>query len=337
MKNTAIFLSLLCAAYAQVCAQAAGNYEYQQQMQQAQHNNWKQNAAYRPTVSKDANAVLPGSDDVLIFQVKALKNVAADSQMAIFNVTQVGKDAAEADSLMARRYKGMIGAVKKLGISEKNIFVDMVSQVPLFEYEVSKKLFSKNYNEVPSGIELQKNIHILYKDGNMLDKIVAIAAQNEIYDLVKVEYFVPNSEAIYAELRKKSAECLRQKVAGFKELGINLDTVYRMAAEDIAVVYPSGNYENYQGYSSSSLEALKKTTGVTSVRKPSTMFFNKLPYEQFDIVLNPVFIEPPVQFTYDLKVRYTVQRKPIERTKTEVKREFLWLTPQGEVKSLKVE
>lgn len=335
MKSLLSF-SLLCVAGSYAWAQAAGNFEYNQQLQQArQQNAWKQNSYQQVAPPKEASAAFSGSDEVLMFEVKALKNVVADSQLAIFNVVQVGKDAAEADSLTARRYRNMIADLKKIGIPEKNIFIDMVSQVPLFEFEVTKKLFSKNYNEVPAGIELQKNIHVLYNDGNLLEKIVAIAARHEIYDLVKVEYFVHNTESIYAELRKKSAECLRQKLANYKELGIVLDTVYRVAAEDVAVVYPAGNYENYQGYSSSSLEALKKTTGVTTVRKPQTLFYNKLPYEQYDIVLNPVFAEPPVQFTYNIKMRFLIQRKPVERVRTQ--REFMLLTPQGQMTQLKVE
>jgi len=332
-----LFLGLLAGPRS--FAQAAGNYQYERQQQSnAPIQNFKQQALLpsTPQESKTAHTVI---SDVyqLNITASALKNVAADSQMAIFNITQIGPDATRADSLVSGRVRKFIEGMKRIGIPEKDIFIDMISQVPVYEMEVTKKIFSKTFNEVPAGIELQKNIHVRYHDGNLLDKIVAVAAQSEIYDIVKVEYFVNGTEAIYAELREKAIACVLQKINSYKALGIKLDTSYRVLAEDIAVVYPYSNYQTYQGFSSSSIEAMntRKSVGVTQVRKPTTMFYNKVPYEQFDIVLNPTFLEPPVQFTYSISVKFLTPPKPNERTIA--KREFVWLTPDGRIQTLKVE
>ncbi len=81
------------------------------------------------------------------------------------------------------------------GHPDGDIYVDMVNFFPKYEYDVSKKLFSKKtYTEIPKGFELQKNIHIRYTAPALLDRIVTAAARQEIYDIVKVDYFVKDPQ-----------------------------------------------------------------------------------------------------------------------------------------------
>ncbi len=54
--------------------------------------------------------------------------------------------------------------VKAQGVKEKDVFTDMLSFVPVYEIETTRKLFSKTYQEVPAGFEIQKNIHIRFTD-----------------------------------------------------------------------------------------------------------------------------------------------------------------------------
>ena len=61
-----------------------------------------------------------------------------------------------------------------------------------------------------------------------------------------------------------------------------------------------------------------------------------MPSNDYDLVINPEILEPAVQFSYNLVVRFTLpERRPLE--KTTVKKEFIMVTPTGEVKTLKVE
>ncbi|MBK8581165.1 MAG: hypothetical protein IPL86_04800 [Flavobacteriales bacterium] len=53
----------------------------------------------------------------------------------------------------------------------------MLSFVPVYEIETTRKFFGKTYQEVPAGFESQKNIHIKFTDARMLDQIVSAAAK----------------------------------------------------------------------------------------------------------------------------------------------------------------
>jgi uncharacterized protein YggE len=271
------------------------------------------------------------NNNEMLFTVNALMNTKADSYLAIFNITQTGSTAKEVNDLVNAKIEGFKKELATYNIVDIQIFTDMISLVPVYEFALEKKLFSKTYTEVPQGFEMQKNLHLKFKDEGLLDKIVTAAANNEIYDFIKLEYFVENNDQKYIELRDATVKFMKLKIENFKQLGINLDTVYHIIAEKSSVVYPVDRYESYQAFTGTSLEAMKGKT-VVSVRKPKTMFYNKLPYHKFDIVINPGIIEPAVQFTYSLTLKYVVKDKP---KKTE--KEFILVTPEGIVKTLKID
>ena len=275
------------------------------------------------------------------FQTNVLYNAKADAYIAIFNTLQLGEDAEEADSMISARINEMIEELISLGLKREDIFIDMISQIPIFEISVEKKLFSKKHIEIPKGIELQKNIHVRYKKGDLLDRILAIAAKYEIYDLVKVDYFIENTAEIYQELQEKAIAFHRQQIARYKPLGIDLDTFNVAFSDNYSVSFPINQYLHYQGFSSASLQRkLKEGQQVDQIRKPQTMYYQYLPYESFDVIINPVVHEPVVQFTCQLQVTYQqkpLKQKPQVQIQTKREKEFILLTPDGKVVPLKVE
>jgi hypothetical protein len=248
------------------------------------------------------------NDNHIQLKCSALMNVKADSYLAIFNLTQVATTAKEADELINKRIQSFQDNVKALGVASTDIYVDMVYLIPVFEYEVSKKFFSKTYNEVPKGFEMQKNVHVKFKGANMVDKIVTTASLSEIYDLVTVEYFVNNPSRIYDSLRIVSHKYIQANLARLKNSGINLAEHFSSLQEDTDVIYPESRYTDYDAFVTQSLDAAKNAT-VTTVRKPKTVAYNKLAYNEFDIVINSEFTEPVVQYTYDLTMNYIMPDK----------------------------
>lgn len=334
MNTKPFFLLLLLLLAAEAFPQAAGNVIYEK------NNRYQQNEMYNQDLNFQWNKVdpqqmlLPGvqSDNVMIFEVNALMNVEADSYLAIFNVSQIGETAEKVDEIVNKRISNFKSSIKTIGVSETDIYTDMISLVPYYDYEVEKTLFSTTYTEVPKGFEMQKNIHVRYTNSAILDKIVTLAAQNEIYDLVKVEYIVNDVNAVYDTLRQEAINVMNKKIEDFKALGIDLDTVYHILVENKSVAYPVDRYTSYQAHTGVSLAAIDKRTTVTPVRKPKTMFYNKIPYHNYDIVLNPDVIEPLVQFAYKLKVKYLIKEKTKKQETI-----YKWLTPDGQVRTIKID
>jgi uncharacterized protein YggE len=273
--------------------------------------------------------------NMLVLEVNAMMNMKADSYLAIFHVTQLGQSAEEADSLMNERIDGVLSRVKEHGIKEKDVFTDMLSFIPVYELETTRKLFSKTYQEVPAGFEIQKNIHIKFTDARTLDKLVTAAAKEEIYDLVKVDFFVAQQSACYDTLRMFATRLLQQKLANLEKLGLKVAESHRLAAEKNGAYFPLDRYTTYQSRTQSSLNSRRKGQLVNDVRKSNTHFYNKVPYGQFDIVLHAEITEPPVQYTYNITIQCQLPEAFPKKDVKEIIR-YIWITEKGDVKELKM-
>ncbi len=115
--------------------QVMGNYGEKQQTYQ----NIVPNAQYR-AVPKAAHFI---GDNQIEISINTLYNQKASAYTAIFSVTQAGKTADETNTVLNTRLAGLLADLKSLGISDADIYVDMVNFLPKYEYDVSKKLFSR--------------------------------------------------------------------------------------------------------------------------------------------------------------------------------------------------
>jgi uncharacterized protein YggE len=221
MKNTSSIKHLILIIVLQISilstfAQHLGNYNNEDFKLSRQNIAMSGNAnIYNPTVQQQINKVLNPSN-VLTIDVKALQNVKAVTYTAVFNLSQIGTTAEETNSLINNRIEGVRQKLKSQGILDKDIIIDVISFVPNFEIEVQKKLFSKTYTEVPSGFELQQNIHIQFKNTNQFEDILTACAENEIYNLVKVDYFIENIADVYKNLQAELLKLIEEKKAYYK-------------------------------------------------------------------------------------------------------------------------
>lgn len=327
MKNIALILAVILLP-STLLAQVSGNSFYGSD----NRYNFRNDAgnAIQSSMQWDNSHI--SDPNTVVFNLRGLANVKADAYMAIFNITQVGETASKANEIVNQRYQAFIAEIASF-VKADDVYLDMVSQVPIYEVEVTQKLFSKTYNEVPKGFELQKNIHVLYHKGADLDKILEAAAKHEIYDLIKVDYFIEDGDKVFSKLRDSLLLLVDQQVKSYnKLLGEKLDTVYKSVQENKAMTFPVDRYSKYTAASSSSVDALNKKSGVTAVRKPTIMFYDKLSYHNFDIIMNPIVLEPVVQYTYQIKVQYHRKRP----TEVKIQNHYKIINSNGDIKPLEV-
>ena len=336
--KTSYSLAILFLFSFSLSAQILGNYKRKNSVQafeanQIQSNEFGPSVQYR-SVAKAANIV---GNNILDISINALSNQKADSYTAIFNITQLGATAEQTNSALTNRIEPFINELKSMGIAEDAIYVDIVNFLPKYEFDVSKKLFSKKtYKEIPIGFELQKNVHIRFSDPSMMDRMITAAAKQEIYDIVKVDYFVSNPEKKYSELRQATMVYLEQIKEQYQSIGVELDSAYLITGENAWVAYPGDRYESYKAYSGQSLSAQQKVDAkVNKIDKPISRFYDAVPANDYDIVINPEILEPSVQFSYNLLVRFTLPER-IPQRKVERQKEYILVTPDGEVKTLEV-
>jgi uncharacterized protein YggE len=313
MKNLIIFFMLLFPVLS-LQAQVSGNVNYQGPQRYP---------------DKYIDVGIPGSFDFYI-SIKGLANVKADLYVAIFSVSQTGKTTEEANRLIDERINQAVESFKsKPGIE---VYVDMISFVPMYEYESEKKLFSKKtYNEIPAGFELKKNIHIRYANSDMLNQIISLFAAAEIYDLVRVDYISEKIETVKAELMNRAKTLLQEKYKSYQSImGFRPDTLEKKLADGYRIFFPVEMYRSYQAYNSSLLN-LKKGN-VNYADKSTTLYYQPITSKEFDFVINPVIVEPVIQVLYELKVGLNLDPQQSRKPRTN----YIYITPNGELKNLHV-
>ena len=300
-KCSALVLTCMMLAPVHCWAQTSGNIGYGQNGGKAKAEQNERNQ--RTLTPQD----LPPTDNSMFVDADVLMNVKADEFVAVFGLAEEGATVEEANQKTDAKVKGFTDALKALHVRESDLFVDFITQPKIYGYEIEENIA----REKLTGFELKKNVSVHYTDRDLLDKLVLAAAKAQIYDLIKVDYVVKDINAVQDKLMVEASAVVQQKVARYEKLlGIKVEPPAQVYAERPAIYYPTQLYDSYTAAESESIARpanLQKYT-IQQARKGKTFFFNALDGNGFDKVINPVVIEPVVQFTLYLKVKYEVVR-----------------------------
>lgn len=284
----------------------------------------------------NTNATYMNGNEV-VMAISVLNNAEPTGYNAIFHLNQAGKKIQELDSLIEKRIKKFIQLSKELGVKPTDFYVDMIALVPIFEKE--KKIFSKTYTEVPKGFEMQKNIHVRYTKPEQLDRLFTMAAQCEIYDLIKVEYLYDSVQTATQKMRAKADEVMKERLKHFAKAGIRLDTCFKTIYESQNQYFPVDQYVHYQPLAVSALEEETSTEAGGSSAKigggrpqRSTLFHNQISTRGFDAIINPSPKIPGIQMVYNMEIRFRLNQPVQTVTKTINQTKALIITPQGTIR-----
>jgi hypothetical protein len=302
MKRALIIIVVFLASSPGFCrGQVSGNVAYSQSGARAKA---EQSERAKRVLTKDE---LPPTGTSMFVEASVLMNVKADEYVAVFGIAQESESVAECNRKMDATIKEFSDALKPLGIGGDDLFVDFVANTKIYGFEVTGDIA----REKLVGFELKKNILIHYKDRSLLDKFILAAARSQIFDLIKVDYIVNDTNHVQGRLTEEAARIVKQKTARYEQLlGIKVQPPGQVYADRLGIYYPTEMYDSYTAFESEDMSGASNREKFTTLaaRKSKTFFFNGLDADGFDQVINPVVIEPVVQFTLYLKVRYEVEQ-----------------------------
>ncbi len=184
---------------------------------------------------------LPPTGTSMFVEANVLMNVKADEFVAVFGIAHEGDTLADCRRKMEATIAAFSDALKPMGIGGDDLFVDFVAQNRIYGFEVTGDVA----REKLVGFELKKNVLIHYQDQSLLDRFVVAAAGSRIYDLIKVDYIVKDTERIQDRLMEEAARIIQQKAARYETLlGIKLQPPAQVYAERPAVHYPTKMYDS---------------------------------------------------------------------------------------------
>jgi uncharacterized protein YggE len=251
---------------------------------------------------------MPPTEHSMFVDASVLMNVKADEFVATFGVPEEAETVEACQAKIDATVAAFTAAVKPLGIGPDAVYVDFTAQTKIYEYKVEGTLARERL----AGFEIKKTVAIRYRDKGLLDRLIAAASRSRIYDLIKVDYVVSDVGPIQERLAEAAAAVVKAKVTRHERLlGIKLRPVPQVFVERSSTYFPTELYDSYTAGESQAVSGGpdRNQTTVQSLRKSRTFYLNSLDAGGFDRVIEPVILEPVVQCTLYLKLKYEIEAK----------------------------
>jgi uncharacterized protein YggE len=277
-------------------AQISGNQVYGNN--QYNGNNYNQN-------SLPNNTVVSINDNHLTVTVKILQNKKADGFVITLGLNEEDETVSGCSKKINARIDGFLDKIKTLGIKKENVYIDFISQTKIYDFEVS----GLNSEQIDKGFEIKKNIIITTSNVNSLEKLIALASDFEIHDVIKVDYFNSDSNAIHNALFDEALVLAEaKKIRYMKSFGKRIVGTPN-ATEEFATVFPETQYKTYQAFETAEIQTnynnrspyLKKIA-----RKNKTFYYDGISSTGFDKVINPNQTEVGIQYVLTLTMTYKI-------------------------------
>jgi uncharacterized protein YggE len=239
---------------------------------------------------------------VQYIEAYVLLNAPPDEFVAVFGVAQEGAEPLQSNAKVNTLIDNFIAAAGRLGVKREDIYVDFITQNRIYNFVPET---SGTIREKLIGFETKKTIAVRYRDRALLEKLLSAAAQASIFDLIKVDYIIKDLAPVRTRLLGQASEIIRQKEDNYNRL-LNLK-LKRMAValEKYETSYPGELYRSYTAFESGDVDLSDSSSSrVIRQRKSASAFLDPLDSSMFDAVINPLGVEPTIQCTLYLKVRY---------------------------------
>ena len=286
-----LIIALLLLNVLSVSAQISGNQVYEK-------NNYNQE-------SLPNNSTVSINDNILMVSVKILLNKKADGFVMTLGLNEEDETVAGCSKKITARITGFIEKMKSLGVKKENVYIDFISQTKIYDFEVN----GINSEQIEKGFEIKKNIIVSTSNVTSLEKIIALASDFEIHDVIKVEYYNNETDAIHNSLFDEAIVLAEaKKIRYMKAFGKRIIGT-PTATEEFATVFPKTQYNTYQAFETAEIQTnynnrspyLKKIA-----RKNKTFYYDGISSAGFDKVINPNQTEVGIQYIMTITMHYKI-------------------------------
>ena len=291
-----LIIALLLLNVLSVSAQISGNQIYGK-------NNYNGNNYNQESLPNNSKVSI--NDNVLSVSVKILLNKKADGFVMTLGLNEEDETVAGCSKKITARITGFIEKMKSLGVKKENVYIDFISQTKIYDFEVN----GMNSEQIEKGFEIKKNIIVSTSNVNSLEKIIALASDFEIHDVIKVEYYNNETDAIHNSLFDEALVLAEaKKIRYMKAFGKRIIGT-PTATEEFATVFPKTQYNTYQAFETAEIQTnynnrspyLKKIA-----RKNKTFYYDGISSAGFDKVINPNQTEVGIQYVMTITMHYKI-------------------------------
>lgn len=246
------------------------------------------------------------SDTSFVINANVLINVIADNYVATFGVSQSSETLKEANTKIDIRIRDFISALEKTGIAGSDIYIDMTTQTQISDYRI-KGDYAEQYI---SGFEQKKNVIVRFSGIEVLDKMIVLASDYDIYDLAKVDYILTDINEVYSHLFEESMKIInRKKELYVKATGVNLSPTSAIYGESFYSYTPQQLYKSYTPNRTTAYYNYNSSGKRKDLMQNTTFYYDKINYSGFDKVIDPAITEPAVEFVMALQIKFNIKKE----------------------------
>ena len=291
-----LIIALLLLNVLSVSAQISGNQVYGK-------NNYNSNNYNQESLPNNSKVSI--NDNVLSVSVKILLNKKADGFVMTLGLNEEDETVAGCSKKITARITGFVEKMKSLGVKKENVYIDFISQTKIYDFEVN----GMNSEQIEKGFEIKKNIIVSTSNVTSLEKIIALASDFEIHDVIKVEYYNNETDVIHNSLFDEALVLAEaKKIRYMKAFGKRIIGT-PTATEEFATVFPKTQYNTYQAFETAEIQTnynnrspyLKKIA-----RKNKTFYYDGISSAGFDKVINPNQTEVGIQYVMTITMHYKI-------------------------------
>ncbi len=281
-------------------SQIEGNHLYSNQL----YGNIPYNHPGTVSTIQNPTSVLQG-DTAMVIRSAILLNTKADAFRVTVGVTQDDATVSIANDHINRRINGFRAAMDSIGMRDEDWFVDLVSQVRIYDYEIA----GKKWGQVQAGFEVKKNVVMVLRQYSDIEKMMTVASRYEIFDLAKVDHIVLDTQSIYNQMMKVASEVIENRRDQYKQVtGYSIPSTPKVLSENFYSSFPGDHYKDYTAFESSDMKGGDSKTIKEVERKQKTYYYDGISPEAFDKVINGASPIVGVQFVLQLSVLYKIKR-----------------------------
>lgn len=243
------------------------------------------------------------SDTTMMVTASVLMNLDPDGFKITLGLNQQASNINVCTELINQKIAQFKTDIKALGITEKDVYVDIITQFPIYGYDIEKKAATEQLE----GYEIDKNIIIRFDSISKLSQLITTAAQNNIHNVAKLDYLLYDIEAVYEKLFSEAQAIIEKKKKRYLDLShLKIADQAMVFSEQFQFVFPYELYESYTAFESSDLEynTYRSKRVIEKRHKKTTSYYDAIDFSKFDKYINPDKISVGLQAVFQIQVRY---------------------------------
>ncbi len=291
MKILITIISLMI--FSNLNAQIGGNQVYENKS-----INYNRNAVETKSIYS--------TDSTLFVTSKVFLNKSAEFYIITVGVNSIAKTVIEANQITNRKIENVIDKIKKLGITKGDIYIDFISETKMYDHTITDREIIEYFD----GFSIRKNLIIKTSKLSDIDKIVDYCSEQEIYDIVKVDYRSEDLEKINKELFDEALNISKTKIKRFSDnSSIQLSDNYRIVSESFKIYFPKSLYKQYNEAFETSAVYSSGYQIKKEVRKERTFYYDGIETEiGVDKIIDKISPIVGVQYVMELVIKYDLKK-----------------------------